>query len=65
MNYSLTISGLLIMIIAGIIKWSGQSVDESAIRSFIEVAIVIIGVITTYIGRYRQGDITWFGSKKK
>ena len=65
MNVSLTITGLVIFIIGVILDKLGVPIAEGAVESFVSTAIEVIGAIVTFFGRYRQGDISLLGRKKK
>ena len=52
-NMSLTITGLIILIIS-------QFVPAEEVETVMEA----IGIIISWYGRYRLGDISLFGSKK-
>jgi hypothetical protein len=62
-NQSLTITGVIVMIIAVIFEKSGVEIGSAEIQTCIEVLIAGAGIITTWYGRWRSGDITWLGSK--
>jgi len=64
MNVSLTITGLVIFIIGVILDKLGVPIAEGAVESFVSTAVEVIGAIVTYVGRYRQGDISLIGRKK-
>jgi MFS-type transporter involved in bile tolerance (Atg22 family) len=58
---SVTISGLFTMILTQIL---GDQVDQEQIANFINVGGLIISAVVIWWGRYRKGDITWYGVKK-
>lgn len=60
---SLTITGLIVIFIGFILKELGISIISQDLTTTITTIIVIIGGIASYIGRKRQGDITWYGKK--
>jgi hypothetical protein len=37
--------------------------SESEVAQFIDTIGTILAVLAIYYGRYRQGDITWYGKK--
>jgi hypothetical protein len=57
---SLTFSGILLTVL-GLVFTPDEA---STIAHFIDTGIVVVGILATYIGRYRHGDITWYGLKK-
>lgn len=59
MNLSVTLSGLIATILGLVF-----TPDETqAFLQLIDAALVVGGIIATYWGRYRQGDVTWYGKK--
>lgn len=57
---SLTIVGLVIMVLSII----GINVSEGDLITTITTITTVIGGLTVYYGRWRQGDINFFGIKK-
>ena len=58
---SLTISGILGIIITQIL---GESVPAESVATFIDVAGLIGFSLLAWYGRYRQGDVNFFGIKQ-
>lgn len=58
-NQSVTITGL----IATILSLVFTPDEANAIMSLVDQSILVFGIAMTYWGRYRQGDITWYGKK--
>ncbi len=54
---SLTITGLLVFLLAKIIP-----IEQAS--AFVDTAIQLIGIAIAYYARYRVGDITIFGLRK-
>ena len=64
MNYSLTYSGAIVMVLGFIFQAAGiQFVPEQA-QQAINFIVEVIGVIMALVGRYRAGGINVFGVKK-
>jgi len=63
-NKSLTITGLVAMLIGFAFQNAGFDVEATKIDDFLMVFSQLIGMVGVYWGRYRQGDITLFGTKK-
>jgi hypothetical protein len=61
---SLTISGLVVLIIGIIFDKNGVPVVQENIENFVAVSAQIIGVAGVYYGRYRKGDINIAGVRK-
>ncbi len=38
--------------------------ETDVIMSFIEQGLLVVGIVLAYWGRYRIGDITWYGARK-
>lgn len=60
---SLTITGLIVMLIGFLFQQAGYDIEQTKIDDFVMVLVQIIGMIGVYWGRYRQGDITLIGKK--
>lgn len=55
---SFTIKSLMVLILVQVFGLS-----ESEVAQFIDTIGTILAVLAIYYGRYRQGDITWYGKK--
>lgn len=60
---SLTISGLFAMAIVSILKATGHDIDTNILNTTLDTDLQILAAVVAYIGRYRHGDITWYGAK--
>ena len=60
---SLTLSSLFITALGFIFERAGIKVGTEEIGTFINVTLQIVGAIGIYWGRYRQGNVNWFGRK--
>ncbi len=38
--------------------------ETNVVMSFIEQGLLVVGIALAYWGRYRMGDITWYGTRK-
>lgn len=56
-NYSVTLIGVLTVLLSNFI--SPEIAGELA-----SDIVLVIGIIVAWYGRWRQGDITWYGMKK-
>ncbi len=63
MEFSLTLTGLLGMIIALVLQAVGVEITSPEVMAFLLTAGKIISGFIIYIGRVRQGDVNWFGKK--
>lgn len=57
---SMTITGVLAVLLSSIVTPE----ETDTIISFIDQLILVAGIVAAYWGRYRQGDITWWGARK-
>lgn len=57
---SLTITGVLTLFITQIL---GDSVTNAEVANFLEVGGLLVGAAVAYYGRFRHGDLTWWGGK--
>ena len=64
-NYSMTVAGVLAMLLGAIAKQINHQlpVTEQDIANTVTTIIQVLGLLLAYIGRVRQGDITWYGRK--
>lgn len=60
---SLTLVGLVVAVLATVLKAAGVEVPNEALTTWVLTAGQIIGALAVYLGRVRQGDITWYGRK--
>lgn len=58
---SLTIKGIVTMLLSNLL---GPTVASGDLEVFIQVTGLLIGAFITWYGRYRQGDIKWWGGKR-
>ncbi len=64
MNRSLTVTALFASLLLVILQNSGIEITNVQVEHFIYVLAQIISLVLAWYGRYRAGDITWYGSKK-
>ena len=64
MKPSLTISGLVVILLGFLFEQFGVEIAQAEIQSFINVGLQIIGLVMAYVGRVRAGGINVFGFKK-
>jgi hypothetical protein len=57
---SVTITGLIATILALVFEPN----EAAEITKLIDQALVVLGILLAYYGRYRIGDITWYGKRK-
>jgi len=61
---SLTYQGALLMVILSIGKMFDVDIDEGNLTELLTGALFLVGAGATLYGRYRHGDITWYGAKE-
>ncbi len=54
---SLTIRAIMVAILA-------QFLPVEELNQFIDAGVTIAALLTAWYGRYRVGDITWWGGRK-
>ena len=64
MNFSLTQSGNLVVLLGFILKVLGVEIGTEEVTKFVEAALVLIGLIVSWVGRWRKGDLTILGFRK-
>jgi len=60
---SLTITGLIVVLLGFILNRSGVDVGPDKLQTFVEVLLQLGGVIIAWYGRWRHKDINLFGQK--
>ena len=63
-KFSLTYIGVIISVLSYLAEILNVNVVKSDIEITIATIMLFVGAIIALIGRYRKGDITWFGKKK-
>lgn len=61
---SLTIQGLVITVLTLLVQTFDLDIDEGYITELVTGIITVVGLVVTYVGRVRIGDITWYGKRK-
>jgi hypothetical protein len=61
---SVTITGLIVGIIAWILKGADIPVAEGSLETTIQVLVALVGAAGIWYGRWRQGDINVLGKRK-
>lgn len=64
MTFSLTLRGLAVVILGTILKAAGAEMPDVELNTFVATGVQIFGAVLVYVGRFRAGDITWYGAKK-
>jgi len=63
---SLVIAGLIVTLIgkvATLVGYQGISLTAEQVITTFSTLAQLVGLAMAYIGRYRQGDITWYGKR--
>lgn len=61
---SLTITGLAILLLGFLLSKTGVPLAEGELESTVITIIKIIGFVSAYVGRVRQGDVNALGMKE-
>ena len=64
MPISLTITGLLVSVIAMVAQQSGLDITHTQIESFVYVVVQLGGLVLAWYGRVKAGGITWYGRRE-
>ena len=64
-TYSMTIAGLIAAAVITLAKSHHIELPYTSdqVTQTVFTALQMIGFVIAYIGRYRHGDITWYGAK--
>lgn len=64
-NTSLTVGSLAAFVVLRFLQGADLHVAPDAVEDFVIVVGQIFTAVGIWYGRYRHGDITWYGAKKK
>jgi len=62
---SLTIQGWAAGIVLAGLQWADITIATDDVTTFITVVLGLFSGVGVYIGRYRKGDIYWYGKRKE
>lgn len=62
---SVTITGLIVTILSAIVVQSNIDIPQENLNSFVETFGILIGIVIAWYGRFRQGDISIFGTRRR
>ena len=65
MNYSLTYTGIIVFVIGYLFKLAGVPFVEGDLQTTISFITTFVGVVVALYGRFRRGDLTIFGTRRK
>lgn len=65
MQFSVTIAGLIVLALTQIFAASGVQIAPESIQATAETLVSLVGIVIAWFGRYRVGDITIAGTRKK
>ena len=63
-NFSLTFAGLSTMALLRMFAWADIDVMPEQIEGFISTVVNMGAFLAVWYGRFRKGDITWYGKRK-
>lgn len=63
-NLSMTMGGWLAMLLSQALVWADMPMAPEKVEAGVQVVLGVAGLLAVYWGRYRQGNITWYGKKK-
>jgi len=61
---SQTLVGLLITLLGFAAQWLQIDADQEQLAQVAGAIATFVGIAWAWYGRYRQGDIHWYGKKK-
>ncbi len=64
MNFSLTWTSAIVLVVVQLAKVAGVPIDESDITTTITTIVQVASMFGILYGRYRIGDISLLGKKK-
>ena len=60
---SITFIGLITTLVGFLFQQSGVNIAPDKIQTTIEVITQAVGLVIIWYGRFKQGDVRWFGKK--
>ncbi len=65
LNMSVTISGIFVAALIWFFRESDVTVAPENIQNFVETAGLLASALVVWFGRWRQGDIKWWGGRRR
>lgn len=62
-NYSMTYTGLIVSILGFILNQLGVAYEQNQLIEVVGGGTIVVGWLVALVGRWRQGDISWWGKK--
>ncbi|MDD5589846.1 MAG: hypothetical protein PHQ47_01570, partial [Candidatus Portnoybacteria bacterium] len=59
-----TYTGVIVMLVGFIFKAAQIEMAPEQIQNAVELAVTLVGAIISLYGRYRVGDLKWYGGRK-
>jgi hypothetical protein len=63
-NFSLTYTGIVVMVLAWVAQRMKLTVSHDQLQATVETIILFAGALIALYGRWRKGDLNIFGFKK-
>jgi len=63
-NFSVTIVGILVMFLSNIMDSLDLPIVQDDLVATVNTLILLVGGLVAWYGRWRKGDITWYGKRK-
>jgi len=63
-KYSLTYAGRIIAVVMAVSFMMGWDFDQGYITELVTALVWLVGEAASVYGRYRLGDLTWWGARK-
>ena len=63
-DYSLTYTASVVSLIMAASVVFGVDFDESMVTETVQAVLILAGFAGTVYGRWRKGDLKWFGARK-
>jgi hypothetical protein len=64
MKFSMTYQGVTVMALACVLRAAGTELPDAELAAFVATGLQVLGALMALYGRFRHGDLTWFGAKK-
>ena len=63
MNYSVTYTGLVVMLLSLVLRVSGIDFVEADLQSKVQSVVELFAILVSVYGRWRKGDVSILGVK--
>ena len=63
-NFSLTYTASVVSVVLSLSALFKFDLEEGQVTEIVQAGLIVVGFLATLYGRFRHGDLTWFGTRK-